>query len=52
MGFVAVLSVLLQLASKQTQIVVSALRSQCDCLLKLNLAPLYGATAGACGSRQ
>jgi hypothetical protein len=47
MGFVAVGSVSLQLASKQTHVTVSTLRSQCDRLLKLNLDPLYGATAPA-----
>jgi hypothetical protein len=52
MGLVAVLSVLLQLASNPMNNSVSARPCQCECLLNLNLAPLYGATAGACGSRQ
>src|SRR5271167_4223052 len=39
-AFVAVVSVLLQPKSRQTQITPSAPRCQCDCLMNLNLAPL------------
>ncbi len=53
MDFVAVLSVLLQLASNPMNNRVSARRCQGECLLNLNLAPLCGARApDACGSRQ
>ena len=52
-GFVAVLSVLLQLASNPTNNRVSARRCQSECLMNLNLAPVCGARApDACGSRQ
>src|SRR5271169_4986769 len=43
MGFVAVLSVLLQLASNPMNNTASARRCQCECLLKLKLAPVCGA---------
>src|SRR5271167_2766484 len=45
-AFVAVVSVLLQPKSRQTQITPSAPRCQCDCLMNLNLAPL-GCRAGS-----
>src|SRR5208282_2803946 len=44
-ALVAVSSVLLQLASRPTQISPSTRRCQCDCLMNLNLAP-WGCRAG------